>query len=103
MTLGEMVQMVPDELRLHDDRSVLSVAWPDGSCTRLEAAWLRKNSRAAQAVRDGLEGIEQPAADIRVSAIEPIGNYAIRLAFSDGHDRGIYPWAYLRALGQNVA
>ena len=35
------------------------------------------------------------ASDLTITNIEPIGNYAVRLAFSDGHDRGIFPWAYL--------
>ena len=47
-------------------------------------------------VRHAVDGWAVPAPpDLTITAVEPIGNYAVRLAFSDGHDRGIYPWAYL--------
>ncbi|MEZ2143418.1 gamma-butyrobetaine hydroxylase-like domain-containing protein [Bradyrhizobium sp. DN5] len=46
-------------------------------------------------------GVELTVAPgLHVAAIEPIGNYALRLSFSDGHDRGIYPWSYLRELAE---
>ena len=56
-------------------------------------------SRAASEIRRQIDGIELVIAPgLHVSAVEPIGNYALRLSFSDGHDRGIYPWSYLREL-----
>ena len=52
----------------------------------------------------GIDGIELAIAPgLHVAAVEPIGNYALRLSFSDGHDRGIYPWSYLRELIEQQA
>jgi DUF971 family protein len=91
--------MIPLEVRLHEGRTRLEITWERGDVTSLSAAALRQASRAADAVRAALEGVV-PAADeqLRLTEIQPIGNYALHLSFSDGHDRGIYPWAYLREL-----
>lgn len=91
--------MQPVGIALVDNQTVLAVTWQNGEISRLEAPLLRRASRAASEIRrqaDGLELSLQP--DLRVDAAEPIGNYALRLFFSDGHDRGIYPWTYLREL-----
>jgi DUF971 family protein len=59
---------------------------------------------AASEIRRQAGGIELVVeADLRLAAAEPIGNYALRLFFSDGHDRGIYPWIYLRELADEQA
>ncbi|MBR2120938.1 MAG: DUF971 domain-containing protein [Afipia sp.] len=91
--------MQPIGIELVDNQTVLAVTWQDGEISRLEAITLRRASRAASEIRrqaDGLELNLQPG--LRVAAAEPIGSYAVRLFFSDGHDRGIYPWVYLREL-----
>ena len=78
---------------------MLAISWQDGSASRLGADILRHASRASSEVRrqaDGVGLVLQP--DITVDAVDLIGNYAVRLTFSDGHDRGIYPWSYLREL-----
>ena len=97
--------MQPIQAELNDDRTVLVLTWPDGTTNRLRADILRRASRAANEIRrqaDGRELVVEP--DLRLTASEPIGNYALRLIFSDGHDRGVYPWAYLRELaGQQAA
>jgi DUF971 family protein len=89
----------PSDIALVESNSALTIVWPDGTASRLEAGVLRRASRAASEIRrlaDGTELVVAP--DLRVEAVEPVGNYALRLFFSDGHDRGIYPWAYLREL-----
>jgi DUF971 family protein len=95
----------PSDYALTDNRTALAVTWPDGEETCLDAVTLRHASRAASEIRRQLDGVElslEPG--LQVHAIEPIGNYALRLVFSDGHDRGIYPFAYLRELAsQRVA
>lgn len=88
--------MSPSEIRLERGRTHLSVTWDDGSRTIFEASLLREKARDAASVRSEVNGWTVPAApDISISAVEPIGNYAVRLVFSDGHERGIFPWAYL--------
>ncbi len=74
----------------------LSVTWENGATDAFPAALLRERARDADSVRFAVNGWAVPAAaDLTITAVEPIGNYAVRLAFSDGHDRGIFPWAYL--------
>lgn len=78
----------------------LTLEWPDGESTRLSHGGLRaacpcSGCRAAR-LRGAIEVVEQ---GVTVIAIEPQG-YGAQLVFSDGHERGIYPWAYLRALGE---
>jgi DUF971 family protein len=91
--------MQPSDVALIEDRTALAIAWSDGAISRLDAEVLRRASRAASEIRRQADGVElaiEP--DLLVEAVEPIGNYALRLFFSDGHDRGIYPWVYLREL-----
>lgn len=90
--------MAPSEITLLDRRRVLAVTWADGSTDRLAAGRLRLASRGATAVRDGIEGRSPDALDVEVADIRLVGTYAVQLVFSDGHDRGIYPWSYLREL-----
>lgn len=95
---------IPREIRLTEERRCLDVIWEDGSASRLTAATLRARSRSAETVRAGIDGLP-PAlpGDLAITAVEPVGAYAVTLAFSDGHDRGIFPWPYLRALADGAA
>ncbi len=91
--------MQPIQIQLTDDYAALALTWPDCGTRRLGAEVLRRASRAASEIRRQIDGIELPITPgLYVAAVEPIGNYALRLSFSDGHDRGIYPWSYLREL-----
>lgn len=91
--------MQPIAIELVDNQTVLAVTWKNGDISRLEAAVLRRASRAASEIRRQADGLElHLQSNLRVDAAEPIGSYALRLFFSDGHDRGIYPWTYLREL-----
>jgi len=88
--------MHPTEIRLDRDRRRLSVTWENGATVRYPATLLRERARDAGQVRLEVDGWAVPApADLTITSIEPIGNYAVRLGFSDGHDRGIFPWAFL--------
>lgn len=89
-------ELHPVEVRLKDGRTWLSVTWDNGATHDFPATLLRERARDANSVRFAIDGwAVPPAADLTIAAVEPIGNYAIRLAFSDGHDRGIFPWSYL--------
>jgi DUF971 family protein len=91
--------MQPNHVALIERQTVLAITWSDGSESSLGAEALRRASRAASEIRRQADGVELAVeSDLRVEAVEPIGNYALRLFFSDGHDRGIYPFAYLREL-----
>lgn len=96
--------MQPIGIKLIDNQTALAVTWQDGEVSRLEATLLRRASRAASEIRRQADGIElRLQSDLRVEVAEPVGSYAVRLFFSDGHDRGIYPWAYLRELSFSLA
>jgi DUF971 family protein len=91
--------MVPSEIRLDWTRTQLSILWEDGSRAALPAALLRESARDANSIRLEVDGWAVPAAqNLTIAGVEPIGNYAVRLAFSDGHNRGIFPWSYLAEL-----
>jgi DUF971 family protein len=91
--------MQPTDIELTDDHTALVMTWPGGETCRLGAEQLRRASRAASEIRRQIDGLEPNLpSGLRVDAYEPVGNYALRLFFSDGHDRGIYPWPYFREL-----
>ena len=88
----------PEEIRVTADRSAITVQWANAAATDISAAALRAACRCAHCVRDRTIGAAQPATNIRIAAVQPVSHYAVNIAFSDGHDRGIYPWGYLREL-----
>jgi DUF971 family protein len=91
--------MFPTEIRLDRDRTRLSVTWENGGTVAYPAALLRERARDARSVRIAVDDWAVPAPiGLTIVNVEAIGNYAIRLVFSDGHDRGIYPWAYLNEI-----
>lgn len=76
----------------------LRIEWPDGGAQSLSHARLRAACPCSQCRAARLGGrIDTAQDEVRLSAIQPQG-YGVQLVFSDGHDRGIYPWAYLRGL-----
>ena len=90
------IEMHPTEIRLNRNRTQLSVTWDNGATVAIPAALLRERARDANSVRLEVDGWAVPAAaGLTITKVEPIGNYALRLSFSDGHDRGIFPWSYL--------
>jgi DUF971 family protein len=91
--------MNPTEIRLTRDRTHLAVTWDNGAISAFPAVLLREKARDANSVRIAVNNWAVPAAaGLTITHVEPIGNYAVRLAFSDGHDRGIFPWAYLNEI-----
>jgi DUF971 family protein len=88
--------MHPTEICLNRNRSGLSVTWDNGATAFYPARLLRERARDATSVRLAADGLAvPPPCNLTITSVEPVGNYAVRVAFSDGHDRGIYPWAYL--------
>lgn len=96
-------QAPPLELRLLGERRTLRVSFADGEAFELGAEFLRVNSPSAEVRGHGRGGGELPLGKdgVRLEDIQPVGQYAVRLVFDDGHDSGIYSWAYLRDLGRN--
>jgi len=89
----------PRELRVAPHGAALAVTWENGASSTIAAGVLRRACRCAACTAARATG--KPVAgesDVAITAVEPIGGYAINIAFSDGHARGVYPWPFLREL-----
>ncbi len=92
----------PTDIILHRASHKLEVAFEDGSRYELPCEYLRVESPSAEvqghspSQRVWIGGKRE----VNISAIEPIGNYAVVLRFNDGHDSGIYTWSFLKELGE---
>ena len=93
----------PESLTLHGQSHVLEVGFSDGSIYRLPFELMRVYSPSAevQGHGPGQEVLQTGKRDVVVSALEPVGSYAVQPTFSDGHSTGIYSWEYLYHLGEN--
>ena len=92
--------MTPTDIRLHKKTALLELSYADGSSHTLPAEFLRVHSPSAE-VRghgQGQEVLQVGKINEKIDRIEPVGHYAIRLHFDDGHDTGIYSWEYLHEL-----
>ena len=92
----------PTELRLKRAERRLDITFDDGTHFALPAEYLRVESPSAEVQGHG-PGQRQTVggkAQVGIARIEPVGNYAVRLIFDDGHDTGIYSWTYLHELGR---
>lgn len=91
----------PKELRVSRDRRVLTVTFADESHA-LGAEMLRVLSPSAEVQGHSSEQRVTVGGkkDVAISRLEPVGNYAVRIVFDDGHDTGIFTWAYLDTLGR---
>ena len=95
----------PTELHLHQASRILDVSFDDGRAFALPCEYLRVFSPSAE-VRGhgpGQEVLQAGKKDVGITAIEPVGMYAVKLVFTDGHDTGIYSWDYLYELGEKHA
>jgi DUF971 family protein len=93
---------VPTELRIRRATRCLEVAFEDERRLSLPAEYLRVESPSAE-VQGHAPHEKQLVAgkqDVNIAAVEPIGNYAVRIRFTDGHDTGIYSWTLLEQLGR---
>jgi DUF971 family protein len=94
---------LPTEIRLDKATQVLEVAFDDGAQFHLPAEYLRVESPSAevQGHGPGDKKLIPGRRHVGIIAIEPVGNYAVRLVFDDLHDTGIYSWEYLHELGRD--
>ena len=92
---------VPTEIKLHQLSRMLELTFEDGKHFQLPCEFLRVYSPSAE-VRGhgpGQETLQIGKKDVEIKAVEPVGNYAVQLAFSDGHNTGIYSWDILYDYG----
>ncbi|HWA89299.1 MAG TPA: DUF971 domain-containing protein [Rhizomicrobium sp.] len=95
----------PTELRVDAARTTLAVAFDTGERHALPAEYLRVESPSAEVQGHGphRKQIVTGKAQVKIEALEPVGNYAVRIRFDDGHDTGLYSWDYLLELGREHA
>jgi DUF971 family protein len=89
----------PETVILRRDRTGLRLVLPGGATRDIDAAHLRTACRCADCVRARVDAtIPKRFERIAIAEIAAVGDYAINIVFTDGHARGIFPWAYLREL-----
>lgn len=91
----------PTEIRLKQDRQTLVIAFDDGVAHELRAEMLRVLSPSAEVQGHSPEQrVTVPGKrDVKIVAVDPVGNYAVKLTFDDGHNTGLFTWGYLRKMG----
>lgn len=95
---------IPTEIRIRRVARRLEIDFDDGIRAQLPAELLRVESPSAE-VQGHAPGQKQIVAGkraVNIAAVEPVGHYAVRIRFTDGHDTGIYTWAYLHELSQDA-
>lgn len=98
-----MAKVTPTEIQLHQKSRILEIAFDDGERFELSCEYLRVYSPSAEVMGHGpgQEVLQIGKEDVNITAIEPVGNYAIKLVFDDNHDSGLYSWEHLYKLGKN--
>ena len=93
---------IATEIRLRRTTRVLEVSFADGSRYELPFEYLRVHSPSAEVKGHGpgQEVLVLGKENVGVVAVEPVGQYAVKLVFDDGHDTGLYTWKYLHELGR---
>ena len=91
----------PESITLHGQSRVLEIGFADGSVFRIPFELMRVFSPSAevQGHGPGQEVLQTGKREVEVVSLEPVGNYAVKPTFSDGHDSGIFSWDYLYFLG----
>jgi DUF971 family protein len=92
----------PTELRLDPVKKTLTVVFDSGERFALPAEYLRVESPSAevQGHGPGQKQIVTGKENVAIAALEPVGNYAVRIRFDDAHDTGLFTWDYLHELGR---
>jgi DUF971 family protein len=93
----------PESITLHEKSRALEIAFSDGARFRIPLELLRVCSPSAEVMGHGpgQEVLQTGKRDVTLVDLQPVGNYAIQPSFSDGHNSGIYTWAYLYELGRD--
>ena len=100
-----MTEPIPTEIRLRRASRLLEVSFSDGSRFELPFEYLRVHSPSAEVKGHGpgQEVLVLGKQDVGIKAVDPVGQYAVKLVFDDGHDTGLYTWKYLHELGTELA
>jgi DUF971 family protein len=94
-----MFESSPEKVGLSGQRDTLVLSYADGLTKLISAARLRLACRCAFCVRARADCVFPQSFDgVTIGTVSAVGEYGINIGFSDGHDRGIYPWSYLATL-----
>ncbi|QMU61872.1 MAG: DUF971 domain-containing protein [Gammaproteobacteria bacterium] len=98
-----MAIATPTNIQLHQKSRILEIEFDDGQKFELSCEYLRTHSPSAevQGHGPGQEKLQIGKEDVNITAIEPVGNYAVVLVFDDNHSSGIFSWDHLHNLGTN--
>jgi len=98
-----MSMPTPTDIRLHQKSHMLEISFEDGANFKLSCEFLRVHSPSAEVRGHGVgqEVLQVGKEGVNIVAIEPVGQYAIKLYFDDGHNTGLYDWGLLYRFGQN--
>ena len=93
----------PIDIKLHQASRLLEIKFDNNTECMLSCEFLRVYSPSAEVKGHGpgQEVLQLDKENVNILAIEPVGNYAIKLIFSDGHDTGLYSWDYLYDLARD--
>jgi len=97
------MKVLPTNIVLHQQSRFLEIAFSDGETFKLPCEYLRVHSPSAevQGHGPGQEVLQVGKESVNIVAIEPVGQYAVKLVFDDGHNSGLYDWNLLYSLGAN--
>ncbi len=95
--------MTPSNITLNQKSRELVIDWPTGERYTMSCEYLRVHSPSAEVRGHGIgqETLQIGKEDVNITAIEPVGHYAVKLVFDDNHDSGLYDWNLLYDLGKN--
>lgn len=93
---------LPEDIVLHAVSRTLEIRFDDGALFNLPAEYLRVSSPSAEVRGHGVgnEVLQTGKKNVGISGLEPVGHYALKIVFDDGHDSGLYSWTYLYELGE---
>tara|TARA_B100000519_G_C14041841_1_gene343096 strand:- start:55 stop:459 length:405 start_codon:yes stop_codon:yes gene_type:complete len=98
-----MLNKIPTEVKLRKQSNTLELSYSDGSQLEFSSEFLRVHSPSAE-VRghgNGQEVLQTGKRNVKLKNLEPVGNYAVKLEFDDGHSTGIFSWDYLVSIGRD--
>ena len=92
--------MRPETIQNNLSTGLLDILWNDGTRQRLSNGFLRNQCQCAlcRSARLRKDRMLPVTPELRITAIQPIGTYGVQFVFSDGHERGIFPWIFIRDL-----
>ncbi len=93
----------PESINLHQKSRILEITFSDGQNFELSCEFLRVYSPSAEVKGHGpgQSVLQTGKENVSIKKIEPVGHYAVKLIFDDGHETGLYAWAYFYELGEN--